>query len=81
MFTADDAIQSYTMDAVNQFLAQRKNPNGRRPSMTYYTSLTYINYSLVTNWYVSSNEIADHMYASLSVPWVFDLSGQVMLEA
>ena len=28
VFTADDAIQSYTLDAVNQFLAHRQNPNG-----------------------------------------------------
>ena len=37
--TADDAIQVYTINAVNQFLAQRKNPNGCPPKMTYFTSL------------------------------------------
>ncbi len=58
MFTADDAIQSYTLDSVNQFLAQRKNPNGCKPRMTYYTSLNYTNYTLVTDWYVAGNEIA-----------------------
>lgn len=62
MFTADDAIQSYTLNSVNQFLAQRKNPNGCRPAMTYYTSLSYTNYTLVTDWYVAGNEIADHTY-------------------
>ncbi|KAM0749461.1 hypothetical protein T439DRAFT_343434 [Meredithblackwellia eburnea MCA 4105] len=59
-FTADDAIQSYTIEAVNHFLAQRKNPNGCPPKMTYFTSLSYTNYSLVTDWYVAGNEIADH---------------------
>lgn len=63
VFTADDAIQSYTIDAVNQFLAQRKNPNGCAPRMTYYTSLNYTNYTLVTDWFVAGNEIADHTYA------------------
>ena len=58
VFTADDAIQSYTIDSVNQFLAQRKNPNGCKPKMTYYTSLNYTNYTLVTDWYVAGNEIA-----------------------
>jgi hypothetical protein len=48
VFTADDAIQSYTINAVNQFLAQRKNPNGCAPKMTYYTSLNYTNYTMVT---------------------------------
>lgn len=43
--------------------------------MTYYTSLTYTNYGLVTDWYVAGNEIADHTYVSLSFLWVFDLSG------
>ena len=63
VFTADDAVQSYTLDAVNQFLAQRKNPNGCAPRMTYYTSLNYTNYTLVTDWFVAGNEIADHTYA------------------
>jgi hypothetical protein len=58
VFTADDAIQSYTLDSVNQFLAHRKNPNGCPPKMTYYTSLNYTNYTLVTDWYVAGNEIA-----------------------
>jgi len=48
VFTADDAIQSYTLDAVNQFLAQRKNPNGCDIKMTYFTSLNFTNYTLVT---------------------------------
>jgi len=48
VFTADDAVQAYTLDAVNQFLAHRKNPNGCTPKMTYFTSLNYTNYTLVT---------------------------------
>jgi hypothetical protein len=60
VFTADDAVQSYTLDAVNQFLAHRQNPNGCQPKMTYYVSLNYTNYTLVTDWYVAGNEIADH---------------------
>lgn len=26
----------------------------------YYTSLNYTDFSLVTDWYVAGNEIADH---------------------
>jgi hypothetical protein len=39
----------YTRDAVNFFLAQRKNPNGCAPKMTWFTSLSYTNYSMVTD--------------------------------
>jgi hypothetical protein len=39
--------------------------------MTYFTSLNYTNYTLVTDWFVAGNEIADHtsvavFYAALS---------------
>ena len=34
VFTADDAVQSYTINAVNNLLAGRKNPNGCPPKMT-----------------------------------------------
>jgi hypothetical protein len=69
VFTADDAIQSYTIQAVKQFLAQRQNPNGCPPKITYFTSLNYTNYTLVTDWFVAGNEIGDHTYAS----WTFTL--------
>jgi hypothetical protein len=36
------------LDSVNQFLAQRKNPNGCDIKMTYFTSLNFTNYTLVT---------------------------------
>jgi hypothetical protein len=53
VFTADDAIQSYTIDALKGFLWQRKNPNGCVPKMTYYNSLTYSNYTLVCSFSLS----------------------------
>lgn len=57
---SDDAVQSYTINAVNNILAQRKNPNGCSPKMTYYTQIDYTNFTLVTDWLVAGNEIADH---------------------
>nr|AEY62513.1 left border a protein [Ustanciosporium gigantosporum] len=60
VFTADDAVQSYTINSVNQFLAQRKNPNGCSPLMSYYVSLQYTNYSMVTELYVNGNDVGDH---------------------
>jgi peptidoglycan/xylan/chitin deacetylase (PgdA/CDA1 family) len=59
-FTADDAVQLYTVNTINSFLGQRKNPNGCTPGMTYFVSLNYTNYSMVTDLYVAGNEIADH---------------------
>lgn len=60
VFTADDAVQDYTINSVNQFLAQRKNPNGCKPLMSYYVSLNYTNYAQVTELYVNGNDVGDH---------------------
>ncbi|KAK7051762.1 family 4 carbohydrate esterase [Favolaschia claudopus] len=78
VFTADDAVQSYTLDSVNQFLAQRKNPNGCPPRMTYYTSLTNTNYSLVTDWFVAGNEIADHTMTHVGDPPADEINGNLV---
>ncbi|KAG6330481.1 hypothetical protein ID866_8608 [Astraeus odoratus] len=78
LFTADDAIQSYTLDAVNQFLAQRKNPNGCPIKMTYFTSLSYTNYTLVTDWYVAGNEIADHTMTHVGSPPASEINGNLI---
>lgn len=47
--------KSYSLDAVNQFLTQWKNPNGCRPKMTYFTSLNYTNYTLATGSFSCSS--------------------------
>lgn len=78
VFTADDAVQSYTLDAVNQFLAHRKNPNGCVPRMTYFTSLNYTNYTLVTDWYVAGNEIADHTMTHVGTPPADEINGNLI---
>ena len=47
------------MPQLNHFLsAGRENPNGRRPSTAYLTSLAHADYSLVTERYVSGKQIA-----------------------
>ncbi|KAF8079249.1 hypothetical protein FPV67DRAFT_1404049 [Lyophyllum atratum] len=78
VFTADDAVQSYTLDAVNQFLAHRKNPNGCPPKMTYFTSLNYTNYTLVTDWYVAGNEIGDHTMTHVGKPSADEINGNLI---
>jgi len=78
VFTADDAIQSYTLDSVNQFLARRKNPNGCRPKMTYYTSLSFTNFTLVTDWFVAGNEIADHTMTHVGDPPQQEIQGNLI---
>ncbi|KDR85820.1 hypothetical protein GALMADRAFT_132466 [Galerina marginata CBS 339.88] len=78
VYTADDAVQSYTLDSVNQFLAQRKNPNGCSIKMTYFTSLNYTNYTLVTDWYVAGNEIADHTMTHVGTPPAEEINGNLI---
>ncbi|KAK7028474.1 family 4 carbohydrate esterase [Favolaschia claudopus] len=78
VFTADDAVQSYALDSVNQFLAQRKNPNGCAPKMTYFTSLMYTNYTLVTDWFIAGNEIADHTMTHVGDPSVDEINGNAV---
>ncbi|KAH9004289.1 hypothetical protein EDB86DRAFT_3209363 [Lactarius hatsudake] len=78
VYTADDAIQSYTLDSVNQFLAHRKNPNGCQPKITYYTSLNYTNYTLVTDWFVAGNEIADHTMTHVGSPPDDEIDGNLI---
>ncbi|KAL8293266.1 hypothetical protein RQP46_000960 [Phenoliferia psychrophenolica] len=73
-FTADDAIESYTTEAVNFFLAHRTNPNGCAPKMTYFTST---NYSMVTDWYVAGNEIADHTMTHVGTPNSSEILGNL----
>ncbi|KAI0304725.1 hypothetical protein BC826DRAFT_1100522 [Russula brevipes] len=78
VFTADDAVQSYTIDAVNQFLGRRKNPNNCPPKMTYFVSLAYTNYSLVTDWYVAGNEICDHTMTHMELPPADEINGNLI---
>ncbi|KAJ7508382.1 hypothetical protein B0H11DRAFT_2304226 [Mycena galericulata] len=78
VFTADDAVQSYTINAVNQFLAHRQNPNGCQPKMTYFTSLNYTNYTLVSDWYVAGNEIADHTMTHVAQPPSGEIDGNLI---
>ncbi|KAG9035805.1 hypothetical protein FS837_001814 [Tulasnella sp. UAMH 9824] len=78
LFTADDAVQPYTLNSVNQFLAQRKNPNGCPVKMTFFTSLSYTNYANVTDWYVAGNEIADHTMTHVNLPNADEINGNLM---
>jgi len=78
VYTADDAVQSYTLDSVNQFLAHRKNPNGCQPKMTYFTSLNYTNYTLVTDWFVAGNEIGDHTMTHVGSPPAEEINGNLI---
>lgn len=78
VFTADDAVQQYTIDSVNQFLAQRKNPNGCPVKMSFYTSTNYTNFTLVTDWFVAGNEIADHTMTHVGSPPSEEINGNLL---
>ncbi|CAG8589669.1 34493_t:CDS:10, partial [Racocetra persica] len=56
----DDSVQTSTLAVVNQLLGTRKNPNGCPIKSTYYVSIQYTNMSMVTEWYASGHEVADH---------------------
>ncbi|OAV86694.1 hypothetical protein PTTG_10998, partial [Puccinia triticina 1-1 BBBD Race 1] len=72
------ALKSYTINSVNQFFAQRKNPNGCAPKMTYFVSLNYTNYLMVTDWYVAGNEIADHTMTHVGSAPVNEIDGKII---
>ncbi|EPQ30700.1 uncharacterized protein PFL1_01601 [Pseudozyma flocculosa PF-1] len=78
VFTADDAVQSYTIAAVDQFLAQRKNPNGCTPKMSYYTQTMYTNYSMVTELYVNGNDVADHTMTHVAQAPADEIDGNLI---
>lgn len=61
-------MKTYTTKAIESLVKQRSNPNGCPISMTYFTSLSYTNYSLVTEWYAAGNEIADVRQLSSDPP-------------
>ncbi|CAJ0906172.1 93_t:CDS:2, partial [Entrophospora sp. SA101] len=60
LLTFDDSIQERTLKVVNDLLGNRRNPNGCPIGTTYYVSLNYTDYSLVTQWYAKGHEVADH---------------------
>lgn len=78
VFTADDALQSYTIDSVNQFLGSRKNPNGCPVKMSFYVSTNYTNFTAVTDWYVAGNEIADHTMTHVGSPPTEEINGNLL---
>lgn len=78
VLTADDAVQSYTIGAINNLIAQRKNPNGCTPKMTYFTQISYTNFTLVTDWYVAGNEIADHTMTHPELGGADEINGNLV---
>jgi len=46
--------------------------------MTYFTSLNYTNYTLVTDWYVAGNEIADHTMTHVGDPSANEINGNLI---
>ncbi|CAG8560891.1 7182_t:CDS:2, partial [Acaulospora morrowiae] len=67
-FTFDDSIQNSTLTVVETLLGNRKNPNGCPIKGTYYVSTQYTDYSLVTRWYSSGHEVADHTMTHVAIP-------------
>ncbi|PWO00075.1 hypothetical protein FA09DRAFT_328198 [Tilletiopsis washingtonensis] len=56
----------------------RKNPNGCPVRATYFTQLAYTNYSMVTDWYVAGNDVADHTVTHQAQPSTGEISGNLI---
>lgn len=76
--TLDDAIQTYTIDAVQSLVGNRVNPNGCPPKLTFFTSLNYTNFSLVTTWYSTGNDVADHTMTHVGNPPENEIAGNMI---
>ncbi|KAK7028430.1 family 4 carbohydrate esterase [Favolaschia claudopus] len=48
------------------------------PVMTYFTWLMYTNYTLVTDWFMAGNEIADHTMTHVGDPSVDEINGNAV---
>nr|CRX79102.1 hypothetical protein ls5930a1_00137 [Leucosporidium scottii] len=70
-------MQSYTLEVLNYFFAERKNPNGCPVKTTFFNSLTYNNYSMVTDFYVAGNEVADHTMTHVGSPNASEINGNL----
>lgn len=78
VFTADDAVQGYALDAIKSVIGQRVNPNGCPVKMTYFVTTQYTNYSLVTDWFVAGNEIAGHTMTHIGAPPSNEINGNLI---
>jgi hypothetical protein len=46
--------------------------------MTYYTSLNYTNYTMVTDWYMAGNEIGDHTMTHVAAAESDEINGNLI---
>lgn len=69
------------MSAVDQFIAQRKNPNGCPVPSTYFVSLNYTNYTLLTENHANGHqELACHTMYHVGDPPADEISGNLVAQ-
>ncbi|RIA97714.1 hypothetical protein C1645_751818 [Glomus cerebriforme] len=73
--TFDDSIQPNTLKVANELIGKRVNPNGCPIKGTYYVSIQYTDFSLVTQWYAAGNEVADHTMTHPQDPFDDEIIG------
>ncbi|PWN22436.1 hypothetical protein BCV69DRAFT_281430 [Microstroma glucosiphilum] len=79
VLTADDAVQSYTVDALETLIGGRTNGNGCKATLSYYTSLSYTNYSMITELAVDRHwEFADHTVSHVGAPAKDEIAGNLI---
>lgn len=75
LLTFDDSVQDGTLKVANSLIGKRKNPNGCPIRATYYVSIQYTDFSLVTQWYAAGNEVADHTMTHPQDPFDDEIIG------
>ncbi|CAH1759942.1 4042_t:CDS:10 [Entrophospora sp. SA101] len=60
LLTFDDSIQDRSVKVAYDLIGERKNPNGCPIKTTFYVSINYTDFSLVSEWYAKGHEVADH---------------------
>jgi hypothetical protein len=77
--TADDAVQSYTVDALQALIGGRTNPSGCPAPVTLFSSLSYTNYSMITELAVDRGwEVALHTMDHVGNPPEDEIAGNII---
>lgn len=75
LLTFDDSIQDITIQIVHELMGNRTNPNGCPIKATYYVSIQYTDFELVTQWYAAGNEVSDHTMTHPQDPFDDEIIG------
>ncbi|CAJ0645392.1 1756_t:CDS:10 [Entrophospora sp. SA101] len=61
LLTFDDSIQDRSVKVAYDLIGERKNPNGCPIKTTFYVSINYTDFSLVSEWYAKDEKSLPHL--------------------